>query len=350
MTVSRKPSQSTLAVVIPAYNAEATIRDCLGALARSGRRPDEVILFDDGSTDDTARIARASGALVVCDGAPKKGPAVGRNIGVSATTASIIAFVDADVAVHPEALARLEAPLVSDEAVASFGSYDDRPKSRRLAALYANLRHHWVHQHGRSDAFTFWSGLGAIKSETFRAQHGFDPSFGQPSIEDIDLGIRVLESGGRIRLVKDALGTHHKDWGLLQLWKTDIFRRAIPWARLMAQGRGRSDDLNISTRERAAALAAHFVWLTTLIAIWRPSLWPAIAAATATYVALNARFFAFLIRTAGLRASLGGAFLHWCYHVYASITFALVTGLERPPRTRSRTMKATAGKTHATRP
>lgn len=350
MTGSRETGGSTLAVVIPAYNAEATIRDCLGALARSERSPDEIILFDDGSTDDTARVARAFGAVVVREGAPKKGPAAGRNIGVSAVTASIVVFVDADVAVHPEALARLEAPLVSGEAVASFGSYDDRPKSRRVAALYANLRHHWVHQHGCGDAFTFWSGLGAIKTETFRAQQGFDRRFGQPSIEDIDLGIRVLESGGRIRLVKDALGTHHKDWGLLQLWKTDIFRRAIPWAQLMARGRGRADDLNISTRERAAAIAAHCVWITMLIAIWRPSFWPALVAATATYIGLNAQFLAFLFRTAGFRAGIGGAFLHWCYHVYASIAYALVAGLNRSSRTRSRSMAATAGNTHATRP
>jgi glycosyltransferase involved in cell wall biosynthesis len=346
----REKSGSTLAVVIPAYNAEPTIRGCLDALGRSDRRPDEIILFDDGSTDSTAPIARAAGATVIRKGPARRGPARGRNIGADAASGSIIVFVDADVAVHPEALGRLETPLLCGDADASFGSYDDRPRSRRLAALYANLRHHWVHQHGRREAFTFWSGLGAIRADTFRALNGFDERFTEPSIEDIDLGIRILENGGRIRLVKNALGTHHKDWGILQLWKTDIARRAIPWALLIGQGRGRADDLNISIAERASAVAAHLVLIAAVITTWRPDLWPGLVCAVAAYLSLNIRFLAFLFRSGGLRAGIAGTILHWCYHIYASATFAVVATLFPRPKTRKRIMTATAGSTHATRP
>jgi glycosyltransferase involved in cell wall biosynthesis len=345
----QKP-EGTLAVVIPAYNAEATISDCLEALHRSHRRPDEIIVFDDGSTDGTAQIAGSAGANVIRKGPARQGPARGRNIAADAARGSIIVFVDADVAVHPDALGRLEAPLLLGEAVASFGSYDDRPKSRRLAALYANLRHHWVHQHGRSEAFTFWSGLGAIKADTFRALNGFDPRFTEPSIEDIDLGVRILETGGRIRLVKGALGTHHKDWGLLQLWKTDIFRRAIPWAQLIKQGLGRADDLNISTSERTSAIAAYFIPVAALATIWRPAWWPGLALGLVVYLGLNTRFIAFLFRSGGLRAGVAGTILHWCYHLYASAAFVCVTAFFPSPRTRNRIMAATVGRTHATRP
>jgi glycosyltransferase involved in cell wall biosynthesis len=339
-----------LAVVIPAYNASATLPDCLAAIARSERKPDEIILFDDGSTDETADIARAAGAVVLRDGSPRQGPGIGRNIGATMTAAPIIVFVDADVAVHAQALGRLEAPILSGDAVACFGSYDDRPKSRRLGALYANLRHHWVHQQGRSEAFTFWSGLGAVASEAFRAHGGFDPRFNEPSIEDIDLGIRIIEGGGTIRLVKDALGTHHKDWGVVQLWKTDIFKRAIPWARLMIEGRGRANDLNISLKERAAAVCAHLVWIGGLVLVLKPHWWPALAAAASAYLVLNARFFVFLFRAGGWRAALAGVLLHWCYHVYASTTFALVVAGASWRQMRSRIMNARVGRTHATRP
>lgn len=343
-------SPATLAVVIPAYNAAATLPACLAALERSERKPDELILFDDGSTDNTAAIGRAAGARVLQSGPPRQGPAVGRNFGTAAASASIIVFVDADVAVAADALAKLEAPIARGQAVASFGSYDDHPKSRRLPALYANLRHHWVHQQGRSEAFTFWSGLGAIRSDTFRRHGGFDARFREPSIEDVDLGIRIIERGDRIALVKDAFGTHHKDWGVVQLWKTDILRRALPWARLMRNGRGHADDLNISRRERAAAIAAHLVWITLLLALWQPGSWAAFAIAITAYLLLNARFFGFHFRTAGLRAGLAGMFLHWCYHIYASVTFALVaTGL-LSSRDRSSIISASVGKTQATRP
>ena len=324
----------TLAVVIPAYDAAATLPECLAALRRSHRRPDEIILFDDGSRDDTAAIARGAGARVLSNGRRGQGPAIGRNIGAAAARADIVVFVDADVSVSPEALGRLEAPLLSGEADASFGSYDDRPKSRRLAALYANLRHHWVHQHGQTEAFTFWSGLGAVKSDVFQLHGGFNQGFTKPSIEDVELGIRIIANGGHIRLVKDAFGTHHKDWGVMQLWRTDIRDRALPWAQLMGEGRGRANDLNISTRERAAAIAAHLVWLSVLGTVFRPEWWPAVVIAIAGYAALNAPFLAFLFRSAGVRAGLAGSFLHWLYHLYASLTFAAVaTGLlGRSPR------------------
>lgn len=343
-------SSSTLAVIIPAYNAAATLSDCLAALARSERQPDEFILFDDGSTDETASIARAAGITVLRKGRPRQGPAIGRNIAAAAATAQIIVFVDADVAVHPQAVGRLEEPILSGEAVASFGSYDDRPKSGRFAALYANLRHHWVHQQGQRQAFTFWSGLGAIRSDTFRAHGGFDPRFTEPSIEDIDLGIRIIENGGSIRLVRDALGTHHKDWGLTQLWKTDVLRRAIPWAKLMVEGRGKADDLNISRRERASALCAHLVWIAALATILKPSWWPGPVLAVVAYAALNARFFAFIFRKGGVLAGFASMFLHWFYHVYASATFAFVAVSRLSPQTRNRIMNASVGKTHAARP
>ncbi|HSR00613.1 MAG TPA: glycosyltransferase [Sphingomicrobium sp.] len=324
MKLTEEIGASRLAVVIPAYNAAATLSECVSALLRSERRPDEIILFDDGSTDDTVEIARAAGLRVVANGKSKQGPAVGRNVGAAATSAAIIAFVDADVAVWPEALGRLEAPIIAGEAVASFGCYDDRPRSRRVAALYANLRHHWVHRHGKSEAFTFWSGLGAIRRDVFSAQRGFDPRFAEPSIEDVELGIRIVESGGRIRLVTDALGTHCKDWGLVQLWRTDVLRRAIPWAQLMKDGRGRSDDLNVSRREQFAAVLAHCVWASGLAALVRPSLWPLPVAAIGGYVALNRQFFAFLFRSGGPRAGLAGIGLHWCYHLYASLAYVWV--------------------------
>src|SRR5437868_5535618 len=87
-------------------------------------------------------------------------------------------------------------------ASAAFGSYDDRPISRRTASLYVNLRHHFVHQHSARDASTFWSGLGLIDRRIFLDIGGYDEVlFTRPSIEDIELGTRLVAAGHIVCLV-----------------------------------------------------------------------------------------------------------------------------------------------------
>ena len=56
---------STISVVIPVYNDAALLRRCLEALAAQTRRADEIVVVDNGSTDDSAEVARRGGARVV---------------------------------------------------------------------------------------------------------------------------------------------------------------------------------------------------------------------------------------------------------------------------------------------
>ena len=145
------------------------------------------------------------------------------------------------------------------------------PRVTRLAAIYANLRHHWVHQNGQREAVTFWAGLGAVRREAFWAVGGFNEEPGISKIEDIELGTRLKRERGRIRLVPEALGTHCKDWTIAQLWRTDIFYRAIPWARLLASGACVGGHLNDATRERWSAVFAYLSLLTLagcFLSVW----------------------------------------------------------------------------------
>jgi GT2 family glycosyltransferase len=329
-----------IAVIVPAYNAEATLSDCLAAILAMTFRADEVIVFNDGSLDRTEEFARAAGVSVIRSGAPPKGPAHGRNVAAAAAKADLLLFVDADVVVAPDALERLVDDMLRHGAQAAFGSYDDSPRSQRAASLYANLRHHFVHQHGARQAATFWSGLGLVDRRMFLQLGGFDEGlFPYPSVEDIEFGARLIAEGGRIRLVPEAQGKHCKDWSLASVWTTDILRRAYPWSCLLADGCAAGADLNLRPAEKLSALVAVGVLGMLFADLAVPAALAGAALLMLLYLYLNRAFFGFLARRVSPPVLAQAIWMHWCYHLYATATYAWVmvsgwVGLRRSTRGR----------------
>ena len=85
-----------VAVVIPAFNAEAFIGEALDSVLSQTRPPAEVLVVDDGSSDSTADVVAGYGARVRYVRQSNAGPTVARNHGVRLTTSPLIAFLDAD--------------------------------------------------------------------------------------------------------------------------------------------------------------------------------------------------------------------------------------------------------------
>jgi glycosyltransferase involved in cell wall biosynthesis len=103
-----------VSVVIPAFNAAQTLPATLKALQAQVDAPGfEVIVVDNASTDDTADVARAYGATVLCE--PMRGPAAARNCGLRHASGDIIAHLDADTVPSRRWLAELCAPFASEE-------------------------------------------------------------------------------------------------------------------------------------------------------------------------------------------------------------------------------------------
>jgi glycosyltransferase involved in cell wall biosynthesis len=105
-----------VSVVVPVLNAARTVPRTLAALGMLSPAPDEIVLVDNGSTDDThARLEAfaASGprAKVVVVTEPRRGASIARNTGARAATGDVVAFTDADCCPRPDWLAALVPPL-----------------------------------------------------------------------------------------------------------------------------------------------------------------------------------------------------------------------------------------------
>ena len=153
-----------VAVVVPAGGGAPAWERCARSLARLDPAPRDIIVVVDGPDDRVAAGAADIGATVIGLREPN-GPAVARNLGARAADADILLFIDADIEVPADLVARVAGLFAERPAMtAVIGSYDDAPGDPGFLSQYRNLLHHYVHQHGREDASTFWAGCGAVRT------------------------------------------------------------------------------------------------------------------------------------------------------------------------------------------
>jgi glycosyltransferase involved in cell wall biosynthesis len=221
-----------VSIVIPAYNAERTIaKAVVESLAQAGRGiAVEVVVVDDGSSDNSAEVARSAGARVISQ--RNSGPAAARNRGWRAATGEVICFTDSDCVPAPDWLASLLQGFMDWKVGAVAGSYDIANRDSWLAR--------WVHReimerHERMPAFVraFGTYNVALPRYVLDATGGFDPTYRRASGEDNDLSYRILKMGWRIAFMPQAKVAHHhperlwkylKDQARHGFWRMKLYR------------------------------------------------------------------------------------------------------------------------------
>jgi glycosyltransferase involved in cell wall biosynthesis len=93
-----------ISVVIPAYNCAATIKATLDSALAQTRSAAEILVIDDGSTDETLSSLRAYGSRITLLQHSNSGPSISRNVLIARATGDLIAFLDADDLWHPSYL------------------------------------------------------------------------------------------------------------------------------------------------------------------------------------------------------------------------------------------------------
>lgn len=324
-----------VSIIVPVYNGGEDFARCLAALEALPPVPRwELIVADDGSTDGSNERARAATSLVVNSLRPHSGPAAARNSAAVIARGELLLFIDADVLVAPDLVAQVVAQFRAEPSLSAlFGSYDDSPAAPNFLSQYKNLFHHYVHQVSRAEATTFWAGCGAIRRTVFLEFGGFDTGYGRPATEDIELGLRLIRAGHRIRLCHDLQVKHLKRWTALLLLRTDILDRGIPWTQLLLRERTFTADLNLQRSSRSSVVCLYLLLLALLVGAFHPAGLGAALLLGGVLLLGNARLYSFFLHRRGLLFALAAIPWHWLYYGYNGLSFVCGTVLYlRAPR------------------
>jgi cellulose synthase/poly-beta-1,6-N-acetylglucosamine synthase-like glycosyltransferase len=190
-----------VSAIVPARDAAATIGRTLAALAAQEiGAPYEVIVVDDGSTDDTVAIAERAGGRVIRG--PGAGPGDARNLGVAEAAGELLAFTDADCMPAPGWLAAGVAALSEADLVQ--GAVEPEP-GVEMGPFDRSL---WV----RSESGLYESANLLVRRELFERLGGFEewiePVAGKSIGEDTWFGWRARRAGARTAFEPRAL-VHH---------------------------------------------------------------------------------------------------------------------------------------------
>ncbi len=207
--ILKPEEQPKVSVVVCSYNGSKTIRSCLLSLMNLDYPDYEVILVDDGSTDDTAIIA-GDFPQVICHRQENRGLSAARNTGAELATGEIVAYTDDDCVADEHWLLYLVAAM-QDQRVEAIGGPNISPESdgwiaRCVAASPGNPSHvmlddqHAEHVPGCNMAFRLGTLLGI---------GGFDPAF-HVAGDDVDVCWRLLDSDLPIGYAPGAMVWHHR--------------------------------------------------------------------------------------------------------------------------------------------
>jgi GT2 family glycosyltransferase len=201
-------AQPRASVVVCSYNGGQTLDACLRSLLQLDYPDYEVILVDDGSTDDTRAIA-ARFPEVRAIHQVNRGLSVARNVGLRAATGEVIAYTDSDCVVDPDWLTLLVHQLQTTGA-AAVGGPNLSPDDGRVAACVGASPGQPTHVLESDQVAEHIPGCNmAFRREALEAVNGFDPVF-RTAGDDVDVCWRLQQAGVWITYAPGALVWHHR--------------------------------------------------------------------------------------------------------------------------------------------
>jgi glycosyltransferase involved in cell wall biosynthesis len=197
-----------ISIVIPAFNSQKTIAQTIEACLRQtyAQGEIEVIIVDDGSTDDTQKIVRTYPVRYIFQ--DNSGPAKARNTGWKDARGDIICFTDSDCIPHSDWVQKLIKNFNDKDVGAVGGSYGIANEESLLAACIHQeilLRHERIPQKVKA----LGSYNLSVPKKLLEKIGGFNEEYIQASGEDNDLSYRMIKARYSLYFEKEAIVSHY---------------------------------------------------------------------------------------------------------------------------------------------
>src|SRR3989304_8288811 len=221
----RQMLRQSVSVIVPAYNSEKTIESCIEALLLQDYQKElyEVIVVDDGSTDNTAQKIKKFPVKYIWQ--KNSGPASARNNGVTYANGDTILFTDSDCMPDVNWISEMVKPFKDINVMAVKGAYRNKQKSivARFAQLEFEERFEMLKKAEYIDMVDTYSA--GFRKDIFLKMGGFDTSFPVANNEDTELSYRMSRRGLKMVFNPEAIVYHlnHPDsikrYARLKFWR-----------------------------------------------------------------------------------------------------------------------------------
>jgi len=249
-------------VIVPVKNGSSSITKTLSALSNQSLKPLEIIVVDDGSTDDTIEKVKQFPSVKLIS-QNSMGPASARNNGAQKAKGEFFVFTDADCVPEKNWLEEMLAPF-SDERVAGVqGAY--KSDQKELMARFTQIEVEHRYQKMLSSNSIDWIGSysAAYKGKVFLELNGFDKEFRKASGEDPDLSFSIQEHGHKLAFNPKAIVYHTHPVSLLKYLRKK-FQHA-KW-RVLLYKRHATKAVSDSYTPQALKLQIALTWVLSIIA------------------------------------------------------------------------------------
>lgn len=162
-----------VSTIIPVFNEEKTIEECINSLKNQNYRPMEIIVIDDGSTDSTVKILSTLKIKLLTQ--KHLGPGTARNYGVQKSSGEIIVFVDADMTFDSQFISDLIRPIVQGKTIGTFSKNEMVSNKNNIWAICWNINRNIPSDKMLPDDYPDSAPVfRAILKKEFKKVNGFD--------------------------------------------------------------------------------------------------------------------------------------------------------------------------------